>query len=86
MAVRVPGDRRKMRNWMLYVVTVMVWGSTWLAIEFQLGVVPPEVSVFYRYAIATALLFAWCLARGLNLISIVAPIRDSFFLACCFFA
>lgn len=67
MAVRVPGDRRKMRNWMLYVVTVLVWGSTWLAIEFQLGVVPPEVSVFYRYAIATALLFAWCLARGLNL-------------------
>ena len=56
-----------MRNWMLYLVTVLVWGTTWLAIEFQLGVVSPEVSVFYRYAIATALLFAWCLARGLNL-------------------
>ncbi|MEE8539191.1 MAG: EamA family transporter, partial [Woeseiaceae bacterium] len=56
-----------MRNWMLYLVTVLVWGTTWLAIEFQLGEVSPEVSVFYRYAIATALLFAWCLARGLNL-------------------
>ena len=56
-----------MRNWMLYLVTVLVWGTTWLAIEFQLGVVSPEVSVFYRYAIATALLFVWCLARGLNL-------------------
>ena len=56
-----------MRNWMLYLVTVLVWGTTWLAIEFQLGAVSPEVSVFYRYAIATALLFAWCLARGLNL-------------------
>ncbi len=56
-----------MRNWMLYLVTVMVWGTTWLAIEFQLGVVSPEVSVFYRYAIATTLLFAWCLARRLNL-------------------
>ena len=56
-----------MPNWLLYVVTVLVWGSTWLAIEHQLGVVPPEVSVFYRYLGAAALLFAWCLARGLNL-------------------
>ncbi len=67
IAVRGAEVRRKMRNWMLYLVTVLVWGTTWLAIEFQLGVVSPEVSVFYRYAIATALLFAWCLARGLNL-------------------
>ncbi len=51
----------------LYIVTVLVWGSTWIAIEFQLGVVAPEVSIFYRYAIASALLFVWCLARGLNL-------------------
>ncbi|MFQ5547460.1 MAG: DMT family transporter [Woeseia sp.] len=56
-----------MRNWFLYVVTVLVWGSTWLAIGFQLGTVAPEISVFYRYAIAAALLFGWCLARGLDL-------------------
>jgi drug/metabolite transporter (DMT)-like permease len=56
-----------MRNWTLYLVTVLVWGSTWFAIEFQLGVVAPEVSVFYRYAVATTLLFAWCFIRGLNL-------------------
>jgi drug/metabolite transporter (DMT)-like permease len=54
-------------NSLLYLVTVLVWGSTWFAIEFQLGVVSPEVSVFYRYVAAAALLFAWCLARGLNL-------------------
>ena len=51
----------------LYVLTVMIWGSTWLAIEYQLGVVAPEVSVVYRYAAASALLFAWCGARGLGL-------------------
>lgn len=56
-----------MPSWFLYVITVLVWGSTWIAIEKQLGVVAPEVSVFYRYAAATAVLFAWCLARGLNL-------------------
>ncbi len=62
----VTGDAM-MPNWILYVVTVLVWGSTWFAIEHQLGVVSPEVSVFYRYLGAAALLFAWCLARGLNL-------------------
>lgn len=56
-----------MHNALLYSVTVLVWGSTWLAIEFQLGIVSPEVSVFYRYIAASALLFAWCLGRGLNL-------------------
>lgn len=30
------------QNTFLYVLTVLIWGSTWLAIEFQLGVVPPS--------------------------------------------
>ncbi len=41
-----------MSNWFLYLVTVLVWGSTWIAIEFQLGTVAPEVSIFYRYLLA----------------------------------
>jgi drug/metabolite transporter (DMT)-like permease len=56
-----------MSNAILYVVTVLVWGSTWLAIEFQLGVVEPEVSIVYRYAGASLLLFAWSRIRGLRL-------------------
>lgn len=51
----------------LFGVSVLIWGSTWLAINFQLGVVAPEVSVFYRQVLASALLFAWALLRGLNL-------------------
>jgi drug/metabolite transporter (DMT)-like permease len=51
----------------LYIVTVLVWGSTWLAIEFQLGVVEPEVSIVYRYTGASLLLFAWSRIRGLRL-------------------
>jgi len=54
-------------NRLLYLVTVLIWGSTWIAIEFQLGAVAPAVSVFYRYLLAAALLFAWCRVRGLNL-------------------
>lgn len=56
-----------MNNTLLYVITVLIWGTTWIAIEFQLGVVPAEVSVFYRYALAACLLFAWCYRAGKRL-------------------
>ena len=56
-----------MSNVFLYVVTVLVWGSTWIAIEFQLGTVRPEVSIFYRYLAAAAILFLWCAWRGMPL-------------------
>jgi len=56
-----------MNNAVLYGLTVLIWGSTWFAIEFQLGVVAPEISLVYRYGGASLLLFAWCHFRGLNL-------------------
>jgi drug/metabolite transporter (DMT)-like permease len=54
-----------MRSAVLYVLTVMIWGSTWLAIEFQLGVVAPEVSLVYRFSIAAILMWAYCLIKTL---------------------
>lgn len=51
----------------LYLVTVFIWGSTWLAITFQLGTVEPLASVVYRFALATALLFTWCLLKKIPL-------------------
>ena len=56
-----------MSNPLLYAITVLIWGSTWYAIEFQLGVVEPEVSIAYRYAAAALILFGWARLRGLNL-------------------
>lgn len=56
-----------MSNTLLYTITVLIWGSTWIAIEFQLGAVAPEVSVAYRYMIASAILFIYCKIRGLSL-------------------
>ena len=44
-----------------------IWGSTWLAITFQLGRVAPEASVGWRFLLASLLLFAFCLARRLPL-------------------
>ncbi len=51
----------------LFGACVAIWGTTWIAITFQLGHAAPEASVFYRFLLASALLFAWCFARGLRL-------------------
>jgi len=56
-----------MNNLGLYLAAVLIWGSTWLVITFQLGTVPPEVSVAYRFALAGVLLVLWSLGRKLRL-------------------
>src|SRR3990172_2453075 len=56
-----------MQNTFLYILTVLIWGSTWYAITFQLEVVPPEWSVAYRFLLASLILFIYSKLRGLNL-------------------
>ncbi|WP_305856879.1 DMT family transporter [Balneatrix alpica] len=43
-------------TWLLYLTTVLIWGTTWIAIAWQLGEVAVPVSVFYRFALAASLL------------------------------
>ncbi|UQI38967.1 EamA family transporter [Vreelandella venusta] len=43
-------------NSLLYISTVLIWGSTWLAIAWQVGEVAVPVSVFYRFLIAALVL------------------------------
>ncbi len=54
-------------NFQLFTVCVLIWGSTWLAITFQLGTVAPELSVAYRFLLAAGGLFAFCRWRGYRL-------------------
>lgn len=54
-------------NVALYFVTVLIWGTTWIAINYQYGVVAVEWSIAYRFAIASALLFIFCFLAGKNL-------------------
>ncbi|WP_243384165.1 DMT family transporter [Geothrix alkalitolerans] len=56
-----------MSNLSLYLASILIWGSTWIAITYQYGRVAPEVSVAYRFALAATLLAVWCLLRGLKL-------------------
>jgi drug/metabolite transporter (DMT)-like permease len=51
----------------LFIAASAIWGSTWLAIKLQLGHVAPELSVAYRFGIASLLLVAWCTATGRSL-------------------
>ena len=62
-----------MPNWLLFLVPSLIWGTTWLVIKFQLGVVAPEVSVAWRFALAGILLLGWCAVRRIPL---RAPARD----------
>lgn len=44
-----------------FALIVLIWGSTWLVIRSQLGVVPPVWSVAYRFLIAGVAMLALCL-------------------------
>jgi len=54
-----------MKSIALYLVTVLIWGSTWLAIEFQLGEVAVETSLFYRFALAAIIMWCWVSVKKL---------------------
>ncbi len=49
-----------MRSVALYAGTVLIWGTSWLAIVYQLGVVDPVVSVAYRFLLASAIMHGLC--------------------------
>ncbi len=46
-------------NSLLYLAVVLIWGTTWIAIKMQHGVVPAEVSIFWRFAVASMVLWTF---------------------------
>ncbi len=56
-----------MKNFILFSASAIIWGSTWLAIKFQLGLVDPIISVSYRFILASFILLLFCRISGLNL-------------------
>ena len=46
-------------NALLYALVVLIWGTTWIALKWQLGPVPIALSIAYRFGLAALLLFAW---------------------------
>lgn len=48
----------------LYAIVVLIWGSTWAAIPYQLGVVAEEVSIAYRFGIGAVALYLYGIFTG----------------------
>lgn len=66
-----------------FATVTLIWGSTWLTIRSQLGVVPPSWSVAYRFLVAGALMAIFCLASRRSLKA--SPRSHLFFLAMALF-
>jgi drug/metabolite transporter (DMT)-like permease len=47
-----------------FIIFTLVWGSTWIVIRGQLGTVPPQWSVTYRFTIAAAAMAVLALIKG----------------------
>jgi drug/metabolite transporter (DMT)-like permease len=50
-------------NAFLYGLVVLIWGTTWIALKWQLGSVPIALSIAYRFGLAALVLFAWLIWR-----------------------
>ncbi len=57
----------RLKTWQLFAACVLIWGTTWYAITFQIGHTAPEVGVALRFALAGSVVLAWCVVRGMKL-------------------
>lgn len=57
------------RNILLFAICSFIWGTTWFVIKFQIDSTSPVIGVFYRFLLATIMMFA------INLIFIKKSLR-----------
>jgi drug/metabolite transporter (DMT)-like permease len=50
-----------------FIIFTAIWGSTWIVIRGQLGIVPPQWSVTYRFIVAAAAMAAVAAWKGQSL-------------------
>ncbi len=60
----IASTARRLPSWQLFVVAVLIWGTTWHAIVHQLQGATPELGVTVRFALAGAVCLAWAAWRG----------------------
>lgn len=48
----------------LYILTVLIWGTSWWALALQASMAPPVAAVWHRIALAAAIMLAVVAARG----------------------
>ena len=47
-----------------FAIVTLIWGSTWLVIKDQIGLVPPSWSVAYRFLVAGVTMLGYAAVRG----------------------
>jgi drug/metabolite transporter (DMT)-like permease len=52
---------------LLYVLCILIWGSTWYGVHLQMGQVRPELSVGLRFFAASFFLFIFCFIQKTSL-------------------
>ena len=54
-------------NFILFGITLFCWSPTWYVIKLQLGYVDPLISVFYRFLVASIIIFIYLIIKKKNL-------------------
>jgi len=54
----------RFKTWQLFAICVLVWGTTWHVITYQLADLAPELSVALRFVLAGASILAFAAWRG----------------------
>ena len=57
----------RLANGQLFTVCVLVWGTTWYAITWQIADLAPEIGVALRFALAGATVLGFAAWRGMPL-------------------
>ena len=57
----------RLRTWQLIAISVLVWGTTWHAITYQIAAFPAELGVALRFALAGGSVLLFCRWRGVPL-------------------
>ncbi len=60
----MPHPRFTRLDFALYAVVIVAWGFSWIAMHYQVGVVEPEISVVWRFLLASPMMFTLAFARG----------------------
>ncbi|MTJ80538.1 MAG: DMT family transporter [Telmatospirillum sp.] len=75
-----------MLNVLFFVSTVLIWGTTWIAISMQVGPVPVLASIFYRFATAGVVFMAVLFCSRKMTIPSLRQHRFIFMQALCLFS
>ena len=67
MTAGTSAGRLPLRAALLLGMAILIWGSTWTVIRYQIGVVDPAWSAAYRFTVATAVMGLFARWQGASL-------------------